>query len=137
MSVAPISASPQEPAGMTHWPRWAVLAQGVAATWSLAYLGLGIAWLMGAGGNPADPAVDDGVALSVLATWGPRVGALLIAGLAAAGVALTAVMALQRSSGGRPGLLRRAPPAAVGTRTRHGRRGPPPPAGVAGPPRSP
>lgn len=66
------------------------LAFPAAATWSLAYLGLGCAWLAGAAGNPGDPAVDPLWQLALLGTWGPRVGAGLVTGLAAVGL-LTAV----------------------------------------------
>ncbi|MEQ4205563.1 NYN domain-containing protein [Actinopolymorpha sp. B17G11] len=76
--------------------RWTALALPVAATWSLAYLGLGIAWLLGAGGNPADPAVDEVRGLSLLGLWSPRVGAGILTGLAGFGVVLAWVMAFVR-----------------------------------------
>ena len=81
-------------------PRWAALALPVAATWSLTYLGLGVAWLTGAGGNPADPAVDRSVSLSLLGTWGAQTGALILTSLAGLGVLLAAVMI---AVSGRPG----------------------------------
>ncbi len=94
------------------WSRWPL---PLAATWSLVYLGLGVAWLMGAGGNPADPAVDDGADLSLLATWGPQAGASIIVGLAAVGVLLAVVMmAVQRSSRAPAGVLYRLPAALAG-----------------------
>ncbi len=86
----------------------------LAAAWSLAYLGLGVAWLAGAAGNPADPAVDDGAQLSLLATWGPQVGASIIVGLAAAGVLLAIVFAVQRSERGPVGAMHRLPAALAG-----------------------
>ncbi|CAN5231729.1 hypothetical protein BH20ACT22_BH20ACT22_02080 [soil metagenome] len=76
----------------------ASLAPPVAAVWSVAYLGLGIAWLAGAGGNPADPAVDDVVGLSLLGVWGPRTGATIITALAGLGVALAGAMTALRSA---------------------------------------
>jgi hypothetical protein len=76
--------------------RWTALALPVAATWSLAYLGLGIAWLLGADGNPADPAVDEVRELSLLGLWSPRVGAGILTGLAGLGVVLAWVMAVVR-----------------------------------------
>lgn len=93
----------------TRGSKWAALALPVAATWSLAYLGLGIAWLLGAGGNPADLAVDEGVGLSLIGAWGPRTGAAVMTGLAALGVGLAVVMAVMRPATGRMGLLRRVP----------------------------
>jgi hypothetical protein len=92
--------------------RWTALALPVAATWSLAYLGLGIAWLLGAGGNPADPAVDEVRELSLLGLWSPRVGAGILTGLAGFGVVLAWVMAVVRPGSrgpvdGAPGSNRR------------------------------
>lgn len=88
-------------------PFWAVLARAAAATWSVAYLGLGVAWLMGAGGNPADPSVDDAPGLSLLVVLGPQPGAALITGVAAFGVLLTAAPAVTRGALGRVGPLHR------------------------------
>jgi len=76
----------------------ASLAPPVAAVWSVAYLGLGIAWLAGAGGNPTDSAVDDVVGLSLLGVWGPRTGATIITALAGLGVALAGAMTALRSA---------------------------------------
>ena len=76
----------------------ASLAPPVAAVWSVAYLGLGIAWLAGAGGNPTDSAVDDVVGLSLLGVWGPRTGAAIITALAGLGVALAGAMTALRSA---------------------------------------
>jgi len=93
------------------WTRWPL---PLAAAWSLAYLGLGLAWLAGAGGNPADPAVDVGVDLSVLGTWGPQAGASIIIALAATGVLLAVVMTVQRVPGGRLGAGQRVPAVLAG-----------------------
>lgn len=82
-------------------PRWATLAQAAAAAWSLAYLGLALAWLAGAPGNPADPAVDEAAGLSVIGMWGPQTGAALLAGLAGLGVLLTLAIAVLRPAPGR------------------------------------
>ncbi len=101
--------STRTPDPTTHGSRWAALALPAAATWSLAYLGLGVAWLLGAGGNPADPVVDDGVGLSLLGTLGPRAGAGALTGLAALGVGLAVVLAVMRPISGRVGMLRRTP----------------------------
>lgn len=86
-----------------------MLAQAGAAVWSLTYLALVVAWLMGAGGNPAEPAVDGAEELSLLATWGPRPGAYIITGQAATGVLLSAALVLRRGSGDRAGRLRHLP----------------------------
>ncbi|GAB7192011.1 hypothetical protein NUM3379_27200 [Kineococcus sp. NUM-3379] len=59
-----------------------------AAAWSLASTGLGLAWLLGAPGNPADPAVDDAVDLSALGMLGPQGGAALLTGLGVLGALL-------------------------------------------------
>jgi hypothetical protein len=67
-----------------------------AAVLSALYLGLGLAWLFGAGGNPADPAVDPAIAdtpgLSLLGMWGPAAGAAILAGLGAAGLVLAVLL---------------------------------------------
>lgn len=106
--------STQEPGTTAHGSKWAALALPVAATWSLGYLGLGIAWLLGAGGNPADPAVDDGAGLSLIGTWGPSTGAAVLTGLAALGVGLAVVMAVMPATAGRFGPLRRSPAVLAG-----------------------
>jgi len=81
---------------MTTINRGAAVAHGFAALWSALYLGLGIAWLFGAGGNPADPAVDatlaDGPALSLFGIWGPRASAAVLVGLAAVGLVLAVLL---------------------------------------------
>ena len=59
-----------------------------AAGWSLASTGLGLAWLVGAEGNPADPAVDAAVDLTVLGVLGPQGGAGLLTGLGVLGTLL-------------------------------------------------
>lgn len=97
------------PAPTTPESRWATWALPAAAAWSLTYLGLGIAWLAGAGGNPTDPAVDEGAALSLLATWGPRAGAAILTGLAAVGVLLAVALSVQRAPAGSIGVLHRLP----------------------------
>ena len=102
-----VEPRPSQPPGSRPW--WQRLAQAVAACWSLVYLGLGIAWLAGAGGNPADPAVDDAPGLSLLTTWGPQAGAAAITGLAALGVLLSGVLPATPPAPGRVGLLRRLP----------------------------
>jgi len=84
--------------------RWTALALPAAAVWSLAYLVLGLAWLAGAGGNPADPAVDDVPGLSLLGVWGPRTGAAIITALGGLGVALAGVMIAFRLAQRPPGL---------------------------------
>ena len=95
-------------------PWWAAAAQAVAAAWSVVYLALGVAWLAGAPGNPADPAVDEAAAgLSLLGTWGPRTGAVVITSLAALGVVLVGVLALLPPARGPIG-LRRLPVALAG-----------------------
>lgn len=76
---------------------WRRLALPVAAVWSVVYLGLGCAWLAGAGGNPADPAVDPGWRLTLLGAWGPRVGAAVITGAAAVGILVAAAMTRSRA----------------------------------------
>jgi hypothetical protein len=79
------------------------VAHAVAAVWSTVYLGLGLAWLFGADGNPADPAVDSAIAdapgLSLLGMWGPMTGAAILAGLGAAGL-VTSVLLLRRPGSG-------------------------------------
>jgi hypothetical protein len=84
--------------------------------WSLAYLLLGAAWLAGAGGNPADPAVDQGAELlTLLGAAGPRAGAALLTGLAGLGVLLAAWLLLSRHRPSRAGGLGALPAAlAVG-----------------------
>ncbi|MGH3488949.1 MAG: NYN domain-containing protein [Actinopolymorphaceae bacterium] len=98
MSVHVDDARSGRPVATPNRPtrRWTALALPVAATWSLAYLGLGIAWMFGAGGNPADPAVDEVRELSLLGLWSPQVGAGILTGLAGLGVVLAWVMAFVR-----------------------------------------
>ncbi len=81
-------------------PRWARLATLAAGTWSVTYLALGIGWLLGAGGNPADPTVDDVSGLSLLVLAGPGGGAALLTVLAGLGVLLSGVL-LRGASGAR------------------------------------
>jgi hypothetical protein len=73
-----------------------VAVHAFAAVWSTLYLGLGLAWLFGAGGNPADPAVDatlaDNPSLSLFGLWGPRASAAVLAGLALLGLVLSVLM---------------------------------------------
>ena len=91
MTTTSLDQTPGRTAGRT--PRWAALALPLAAVWSLTYLGLGIAWLSGAGGNPADPGVDPEVGeLSLLGLFSPGAGAGLLTLLAALGVACTVVL---------------------------------------------
>jgi hypothetical protein len=91
-------------------PWWAVVAQATAAAWSLSYPALGIAWLAGAPGNPADPTVDEAAAgLSLLGAWGPRTGAVIITSLAALGLALTGVLAALPQPREKVGIVRRVP----------------------------
>lgn len=87
------------------WTRWPLV---MALAWSAAYLGLGIAWLTGAGGNPADPAVDGSSRLSLLGLLGPKAGAAVITALAGFGLLLGLVLARQRPSS-HPRLLSRLP----------------------------
>ena len=102
MAVQLARRSAHPPAPHPRPPRAARLAPVVAALWSLAYLGLGTAWLLGAGGNPADPAVDDAPAgVSLLTALGPQGGAALLAALGGLGVALSLVLARSRSGCGR------------------------------------
>ena len=68
------------------------LAVAVAAIWSLVYLGLGIFWVLGGPGNPADPAVDEGATLSLLGSLGPVAGSAISTVLAALGLMLVAAM---------------------------------------------
>jgi hypothetical protein len=81
---------------MTPVNRRAAAVHAAAGAWSALYLGLGLAWLFGAGGNPADPAVDTAIAdtpgLSLLGMWGPQAGAAILAGLGAAGLVLTVLL---------------------------------------------
>ncbi|PPK94239.1 hypothetical protein CLV92_108141 [Kineococcus xinjiangensis] len=103
----------EQPTRVTATRWWLVLVP--AATWSLAYLGLGLAWSLGAGGNPADPAVDPAVReLSLLGLLTPAGGAALLAGLGALGVLLTAALLLGRPGGGRAGWAYRAAAALAG-----------------------
>jgi hypothetical protein len=89
-------------------PRWTTLALPVAAAWSVLYLGLGIAWLVGAPGNPADPTVDEQVReLGVLGLWSAPAGAALLAGCAGLGVLCAAGMVLLRPGRGVAGAVRR------------------------------
>ncbi|GAA4429880.1 hypothetical protein GCM10023169_32660 [Georgenia halophila] len=78
--------------------RWVVLARAVAAGWSLVYLVLGIGWLAGARGNPADPAVDQAAVLNLLGMLGPTAGAATLTVLAAAGVVLTVFISRRHRS---------------------------------------
>jgi hypothetical protein len=98
---APTDPVPTNRPGMTRSPSraagWRTLALPAAAIWSAAYLGLGCAWLAGAGGNPADPTVDPGWRFTLLGTWGPHVGAALITGAAAAGVLVAVAMVRSRA----------------------------------------
>lgn len=109
------SRSRRVPSRAAGRPRWAVLAHVVAAIWSLAYLGLGVAWLTGAGGNPADPLVDPAPGLSLIALWGPQPGAAMVTGLAATGLLLTSALASMHPGlgrvGARPRPLHRVVPA--------------------------
>lgn len=107
MTVELDNPSPPAQARTTVAPRWGAVAQAAAATWSFAYLGLGIAWLMGAGGNPADPLVDDASGLSLIGMWGVQTGAAVITALAATGALLTAVLVAERPAPGPVGLLHR------------------------------
>lgn len=88
-------------------PRWPRVALAIAGTWSLLYLALGIAWLMGGPGNPADPAVDEGAALSLLGSLGPVTGAVTVTTLAALGVLLAGAMRFLPSAAGRFRLVHR------------------------------
>jgi hypothetical protein len=91
-------------------PWWAAAAQAVAAAWSLIYLALGTAWLAGAPGNPADPAVDEASpGLSLLGGWGPRAGVLILIALAGLGLVLAVLLTVLRPARGTAGPLRRAP----------------------------
>ena len=76
--------------------RWQPRALPVAAAWSLAYLGLGIAWWAGAAGNPADPSVDDAVGLSLLTVWGATTGAAMLTAVGGLGLVLAATMVARR-----------------------------------------
>lgn len=110
MTAARADGTAVAPARQRRAPRRAWAAPAAAAVWSLVYLGLGTAWLLGAGGNPADPGVDGAPGgVAVLTTWGPRTGAALITGLGALGVLLSALLAVIRPVQGRLGWLRRAP----------------------------
>jgi hypothetical protein len=72
--------------------------RAVAVLWSVTYLVLGLAWLAGAGGNPADPAVDSAITeepvIATLGLWGPHAGAAIMAVLGGAGVVLSLAMRL-------------------------------------------
>jgi hypothetical protein len=70
------------------------IAYLIAPLWSLAYLVLGVAWLAGLGGNPADPAVDKDADITLIGLWGPTAGAAILASLGAAG--LVACLLLRR-----------------------------------------
>lgn len=94
--TAPPDAGPQRARVRRPTSRWAAPALPVAATWSVTYLVLGIAWLAGAGGNPADPEVDDSPGLSLLTGWGPQAGAAILTALAGLGVVLAGVMTVLR-----------------------------------------
>ena len=83
--------------------RFATFAVPLAGLWSLGYLVLGVRWLRGGNGNPADPDVDAALLLSVLEPLGPTGGAALYTGLAATGLALAVVMVLRRPRPGRAG----------------------------------
>jgi hypothetical protein len=102
--VAPrVTAVPDASAARS---RWAAGALAAAAGWSLVYLVLGIAWLAGAGGNPADPEVDDD-GLSLLSLWDPRTGAAILTALGALGVLLVVLFAVLRRSPRPPRVLLR------------------------------
>lgn len=62
------------------------IALWIAPLWSAAALVLGVAWLAGLGGNPADPAVDPDADITLLGMWGPTAGAAMMAALGAAGL---------------------------------------------------
>jgi hypothetical protein len=76
--------------------RWQALALPVAAAWSLVYCALGIAWWAGAGGNPADPSVDEAAGLSLLTVWGASMGAVVLTVLGGLGLLLSAAMTARR-----------------------------------------
>ncbi len=99
--------------------QWPGMAAAVTAAWSLVYLALGILWLAGGPGNPADPTVDDGATLSLLGSWGPQAGAMMITVLAGLGVLLTAAMnlpaAASRAGLNRVGLVHRLVPVMAGS----------------------
>ena len=76
--------------------RWTELALPVAALWSAAELVAGVAWLRGADGNPAVPRPDEAPGLSVLHAAGPDGGAAVLTGAGILGLAVVAVMLLQR-----------------------------------------
>ena len=88
--------------------RWLRIALPSAAIWALTYLGLGIAWLAGAGGNPYDPAVDDSVEAALLGTWSPQTAAAILTALAGLGVLTVAAIAALPPGSGPAGRLRRA-----------------------------
>lgn len=90
-------------------PEGGVVALAVAALWSVAALGAGAAWALGAPGNPADPSVDPHVELALIGTWGPRTGAVVLAALGATGVVLAGIMLWQRPPSGRAGVRHRVP----------------------------
>jgi hypothetical protein len=95
-----------------RYPWWAGPAHAVAAVWSLVYLVLGVAWLVGAAGNPADRAVDEaGSGLSLLVTLGPRAGAVIITSLAGFGLILLGVLAVMQPVRDKVGTARRMLPA--------------------------
>jgi hypothetical protein len=68
------------------------IAHLIAPLWSLAYLVLGLAWLAGLGGNPADPAVDKDADITLIGLWGPAAGAAILAALGAAGLVASALL---------------------------------------------
>jgi hypothetical protein len=83
-------------AGTRPHLRWQALALPVAAAWSFVYVVLGIAWLAGAGGNPADPSVDDASGLSLLTVVGETTGAAVLTAAGGVGLLLTATMVARR-----------------------------------------
>ena len=116
LDSTPVDAPAAQPPAPQGASLALALAPALAGLWSLSYLGLGIAWLLGAGGNPADPAVDrvpDG--LSVLSTLGPRNGAAVLAGLGGLGVVLGLVLLLVRPAPGPVDALRRLPTVLAGS----------------------
>ena len=111
--VAAPTAQPRLPRGAS---RALVLAPALAGLWSLSYLGLGGAWLLGAPGNPAEPAVDGVPAgVSVLRMLGPQHGAALLAGLGGLGLLLSLVLVVVRPAPGPVTALRRLPTVLAGS----------------------
>lgn len=93
---------------------WPALVVPVIIVWSCVQLALGVAWWLGAPGNPADPVVDPNVDLSVLGLLGSAAGAATLAALAAVGVVVGVLMLLtRRPDGPAPPALRRVLEAAA------------------------